>query len=263
MKLKYFFVPLVFSLSAKGFAYSNLLKCDYDEYYKTACRIEPLVLSENDPYQMDYLIKYEYICDGHNFQVGAQTETGYYDFTRGNSVNSVTATGQARLIIQALDPEKLYNKILQKNCSVLVKEFNRRPSIQTLNQWTQYTKMEVTLLYSYLDNYTLAKNLDDIDNWNLSKLFLLKNNLQTLVQIYPLNLHYRTLLHTIESAIKNKPSKIEIPSESKEELTIYYRKKLESEMDSATKILEIFKQWNVVFEKDLAAAIEEIKNFIN
>ncbi|KAB8029817.1 hypothetical protein [Fluviispira multicolorata] len=263
MKLNYLFIPMSFCISLSSAAYTNLLKCDYDEQYKTACRIEPLTLSENDPFQMDYLVKYEYVCDGHNFRVGAQTETGYYDFKRDNAENVLTATGQARLVIQALDPEKLYYKVLQKNCSVLVKEFNRRPSVITLTQWNQNVKMEIALLYSMLDNFKLGKNLDDIDKWDLNKLNLLKSNIQKLTNVYPLNLNFKALLHTLEGAIKNRPPKIEISNETKVELSIYYRTKLEVEMENATRMLEIFKQWNVVLEKDLSLVLEEIKNYIN
>ena len=258
MQKKFLFFPLIFPI----FSYAddlNMLRCNYDDLYKTECSIQNITISENDPFEMDYSVKYKYDCSGHDFSVGIQTEVGFFPFIRKAGEQNIVATGQSRVYLKAQDPDALFYKILQKNCTVEFLGLTKRPSVQTLIQWYQNSKLEISLLYAMLDNYRLAKNLDDIDNWNTEKLILLKNNLEKLTNVYPTNLNFKVLLHTISSAINNKPIKIIIPGEAKVELVSYYKNNLESELQNAENLIAKYNLWKVQLDSDLQKTIENIK----
>jgi hypothetical protein len=241
----------------------NILQCEYDDLYKTGCSVQNITISENDPFEMDYSVRYKYDCSGHDFSVGIQTEVGFYPFIRKIGEQNVIATGQSRVYLKAQDPGALYYKILQKNCSVEFVGITKRPSVQTLIQWNQNSKSEITLLYAMLDNYQLAKNLDDIDSWNIEKLILLKNNLEKLVNVYPTNLSFKVILHTVALSISNKPPKITIPGDAKIELFTYYKNNLEYEIQNAENMIAKYNLWKIQLDTDLQKEINNIKTMFS
>ena len=60
----------------------------------------------------------------------------------------------------------------------------------------------IRLLYAELDNYFLAKSLDEITSWNKQKLYLMKTNLQKVERVYPYNPHFKLLLNTVQKQWK-------------------------------------------------------------
>ena len=249
-------------ISLNSYANANeILSCKYDKYYKTACQIKDITLAENESFYTDYEVSYIYDCQGHSFEVGVQTENGFYPFQRGKGVQTVTATGQARLFTSTTNQKGLYSKVFQKGCKIEVTDIKKRPSMQALLNWQNQSEALIKLLYAELDNFLLAKSLDEISSWNKQKLFLMKSNLQKVVRVYPNNPHFKLLLQTVQKTVDNAPS-MYIPIEAKQSLVEYYRNNLQNELSNAQQLYDNFSHWQTELKGDLNEAINHVKEYM-
>lgn len=241
---------------------TNVLSCKYNKYYKTACQINEVTLAENESFHMDYEVSYIYDCQGHSFEVGVQTETGFYPFQRGKGVQTLTATGQARLFTSTTNKTNLYSKVFQKSCTIEITDVKKRPSVQSLLNWQNQSDALIRLLYAELDNYFLAKSLDEITSWNKQKLYLMKTNLQKVVRVYPYNPHFKLLLNTVQKAMENSPAPY-IPQDAKDSIVNYYKSNLQKELGNAQQLYDNFSHWQTELRNDLKEAISHVKEYMN
>lgn len=238
---------------------NNLLICEYDELYKTGCHIDDFIIGENLKFQMDFSTSYKFDCEGHDFQVGIITENGFYPMQRSQNVQKLVSTFQARASLKVLNPEKLYTKILNKNCELSILQSEQTPSIQTISNWNQEAKNIIQILRIYSESYQLAKNLIEINTWDKNKLTLFYDQVKKISNLYPQNLQLKLLLTSIENSLQNRSTLIQIDQSTKDNLIIYYQNKILDLINDANKLIELSSYWKIKIDADLIKIINEIK----
>ncbi|WGL61169.1 hypothetical protein QEJ31_06110 [Pigmentibacter sp. JX0631] len=241
----------------------NLLVCEYDELYKTGCHIEEFIIGENLKYQMDFSTNYKFDCEGHDFQVGISTEFGFYPMQRSTKIQKILSTFQARAALKVLNPDKLYAKILNKNCELTILQSEQTPSLQTITMWNDDAKNMIKTLRTFSESFQLAKNLLEINNWDKNKLSLFYDQIKKISNLYPQNLQLKLLLSSIESVLQNRPELIQVDQATKENLINYYKNKILEIINEANKLIEIVDYWKIKLDADLKIIIDELKLKIN
>ena len=128
----------------------------YNKYYKTACQINEVTLAENESFHMDYEVSYIYeLSKGISFEVGVQTETGFYPFKRGK-VFKLSQLQVKRFVHQQLIKQIYILKFFRKVAQLKLPMLKKTVSSVVLIMQNQSDTL-IRLLYAELDNYFLLK----------------------------------------------------------------------------------------------------------
>jgi hypothetical protein len=245
----------------------NLLECIDHGFALQKCVLKDLPLSPGiveagQAYESQFLVHYDFPCSGHSVELGVQSSDSNKLFSMGVSNGLVTLNGTGEL--HPYDPSPTVTKSLTFNpgCSLNVTAVTLLPSTVTAQIWTIQADTEARALSAALERYQLANDWENLSIWNVSKLNLLKDKLTLLVAGDPLNLNYRIMLNTVNSALNNQPPSATLDElrQASTDVIATLLDELEQEVAIAQALSDRFARWQLAADQALQDAIDGATN---
>ncbi|WP_257452577.1 hypothetical protein [Archangium lipolyticum] len=253
-------------LGAEASAQENLLVCQNSGFSLYRCSLTKKllaapILEDGTIYETDYTISYSFPCSGHAINVGVATDQEYVPFVMG-ATNGLLTGVVGNGTLQTYDPDPVTTQRLsfRPGCSLTVSSAKVFPSTNTLVLWTSQAQSQAKIINLSAQLYLLAKDYHALSTWDDAKLNLLKERLEALVTAFPANIHYKTMLATVNNALLNQPPPVSQPEldEAGTEVIAAIRAELDAEVEAGTNLVNRFIRWQAQAEQSLVDALDNV-----
>ncbi len=247
----------------------NLLVCVDLGFALQRCELRDVKLADQivesgRPYEAQFIVQYDFPCSGHSVQLWVQSADSTARFTQGATNAVITLNGPAEL--HPFDPSPSVTRSLtfRPGCSLNVRTVTTLPSTNTVLTWTSEAESEARILGLSTRLYLLAKDFLNLSTWNVEKLTLLKEKLETLLATPPppgtplsVRLNYQVMLNSVNSALQNQPPSATLDElrRAGEDVIATLRGELVQEITVAQALVDRFARWQLAANQALARAL--------
>jgi hypothetical protein len=245
----------------------DLFVCEDHGFVLNGCALRPGTLAapvadiDGHAVETEYALEYEFPCAGNPVHVGVASGASQAEFRQGAVGDALSGiVGDSSLRTHDPDPASTRQRSFQPGCRLTVTRVTALPSAGTIRLLQAQAGDEARVLASSLMLYELGKDYAALASWSAAKLTLLHDRLAVLVTSDPENLSFRTMLKTVEAALKNAPAPV-----TAEELRVAgdamvqaLRASLDAEVAKGARLVAQFDQWHLTVEAALEEALGTI-----
>jgi hypothetical protein len=245
----------------------NLLVCVDLGFALQQCQLRDVKLANQifeagRAFEAQFAVQYDFPCSGHSVLLWVRAGDGQQRFTQGatNAVLTLNGTGD----LHPSDPTPWVTSALtfRPGCSLNVRTVTTLPSTNTVLGWTSEADSEARILNLSTSRYLLAKDYQNLATWNVEKLTLLKDKLESLLLVTPTNLNYRVMLNSVNSALQGQPPSATLDElrRAGDDVIATLRAELVNEIAIAQALVERFARWQLAANQALASALASAGN---
>ena len=240
----------------------NLLVCVDRGFALQKCQLRDVKLADGivesgQPYEAQFLIRYDFPCSGHSVQLGVQSGDANKFFVQGTTGALITVNGTPELHPYDPNPAVTSSLTFRPGCTLNITAVTTLPSTVTAQIWNSQAETEARILQLSVDLYVLAKDYQNLSSWNVDKLNLLKTKLETLVATTPTNLNYKVMLASVKSALQNQPPSATLDElrQAGDDVIATLRAELTREVAVAQALVDRFARWQLAANQALNGAL--------